>query len=55
MFSNYQVTITKTNDYDLEIAYNEIFKTMSEDNKAMALEDCIRSLQIQLMLLTDQS
>jgi hypothetical protein len=55
MFSNYQITLTKTNDYDLDIAYNEAFKEMSEDDIAIALEDCIRSLQIQLMSLTHQS
>jgi hypothetical protein len=54
MFQNYQVTLTKNSDYDLEISYNETFKGMSDDDMAIALEDCIRSLQIELMSLTNQ-
>jgi hypothetical protein len=52
MLKIYQVTLSQENECDLQITYSDSFKSMSDDEIATALEDCITSLQIQLMLLT---
>ncbi len=55
MLPNYKITLTQNNDYDLSIDYSDSFKNMSDEDIAIALEDCIRSLQIELMSLSYQT
>ena len=55
MLPNYKITLTQNNDYDLSIDYSDSFKNMSDEDISIALEDCIRSLQIALMSLSYQS
>jgi hypothetical protein len=52
MLNLYTITINKLNEYDLDVAYSDEFKAMSEEDMAVALDDCIRLLKIELMSLT---
>lgn len=52
MSNIYSITLHKTDDYNLNINYSEEFKTMSNEDIAIALDDCIRLLKIELNLIT---
>lgn len=55
MLPKYKITLTNNNDSDLVIDYSDSFKDMSDDDISAALDDCIKSLQIQLMSITYKS
>lgn len=55
MLPNYKITLTQANECELSIDYSDSFKNMSNEEIAIALDDCIRSLQIDLMSLSYQS
>jgi hypothetical protein len=55
MLPIYTITLTQTNEYDLSVTYSDSLKNMSDEDVSVALEDCIRSLQIELMLLSNKS
>lgn len=52
MLQNYKIVLTKNSEYDININYSDSFKNMSDEEVAIALDDCIRLLQIQLMSLS---
>lgn len=55
MSTTYTITIKKTDDYNLDISFSDEFRSMSDDDISVALEDCVRSLQIELLLVTNSS
>jgi hypothetical protein len=55
MLPTYKITLTNNNDSDLVIDYSDSFKKMSDEDISIALDDCIKSLQIQLMSITYKS
>lgn len=52
MLPNYKITFTQNKECDFSIAYSDSFKDMSDEDIALALDDCIRQLQIELMSLS---
>ena len=55
MSNLYTITMLRKNEYDLDIVYSPEFSKMSDEDISVALEDCIRSLQIQLLLVTESA
>jgi hypothetical protein len=53
MSKTYTITMQRNNEYELDIVYSKEFSKMSDEDKSVALEDCIRSLQIELLLVTN--
>lgn len=52
MLPNYKITLTQNKECDFSIDYSESFNGMSDEDIAIALDDCIRQLQIELMSLS---
>jgi hypothetical protein len=52
MNQTYLISLFKKNEFDLDIVYSDDFKSMSDEDIAIALEDCIKYLSIELMSLT---
>ena len=55
MLPLYTITLTQTDEYNLDVTYSDSLKNMSDEDISVALEDCIRLLQIELMLVTNKS
>jgi hypothetical protein len=51
MSPQYTILLRRNNDYNLEVVYSPEFKTMSEDDAAVAIEDCINTLKTELLLI----
>lgn len=47
----YTITLDRVSEYDLVISYSEDFKSMSPEDLAVALEDCINTLKNELLLV----
>lgn len=55
MSTTYTITIQKSDDFNLNISFSDEFKSMSNEDISVALEDCIKALQIDLLLVTNSS
>ena len=55
MSNLYTITMLRKNEYELDIVYSAEFYKMSDEDKSVALEDCIRSLKIELLLVTESA
>lgn len=47
----YVITLDRISEYDLVVGYSKEFKDMSEEELAVALEDCINALKNELLLV----
>lgn len=47
----YTITLNRVNEYDLVVSYGEEFKSMSAEDLAIAIEDCINTLKSELLLV----
>ena len=47
----YTITLNRVNDYNLSVEYGNEFFTMSDEDKAIVLEDCINTLKAELLLI----
>ncbi len=55
MTTLYTILLRKNNEYSLDVDYSPEFTAMSDEDKAIALEDCINTLKVELLLIEQSS
>lgn len=51
MSTLYTILLRKNNEYSLDVNYSPEFSAMSDEDKAVVIEDCINTLKAELLLV----